>query len=167
MEVDMAVTINGGRWTDGHEGGVVVFLIGMRINRWRAVRSWWPVLNAMPAMLRELSADRSRGLLGFRGAIGPGGPVLVQYWRSVEDLLTYAHDSSAAHRPAWRAYNARARSAGDAVGIWHETYVVPPGAHETVYGSMPTTGLAAATSVRPVQERTATARERLVRQDVT
>ncbi|MGW6306404.1 DUF4188 domain-containing protein, partial [Streptomyces niveus] len=32
-----------GRMTAGAEGDVVVFLVGMRINNFRALRSWWPV----------------------------------------------------------------------------------------------------------------------------
>ena len=43
-----------GRWTHDHDGGVVVFLIGARINKPLAVRRWWPVISAMPRMLREL-----------------------------------------------------------------------------------------------------------------
>lgn len=156
-------TIRPGRVTDAHDDGLVVFLIGMRVNRWHAVRSWWPVLTAMPRMLRELSAERSSGLLGFRGALGPDGPMLVQYWRSADDLIRYAHDADGEHRPAWRAFNSRARQAAGAVGIWHETYVVPAGAHETVYAHMPPTGLAAATGAVPVGRRGDAAAQRLGR----
>ena len=48
------------------DGDVVVFLIGMRINRWRAVRQGWPVFTAMPKMLREQAADKNSGMLGYR-----------------------------------------------------------------------------------------------------
>ena len=34
--------------------GTVVSLIGMRVNRWRSVRAWFPVFTAMPRMLKEL-----------------------------------------------------------------------------------------------------------------
>lgn len=37
-----------GRMTAAAEGDMVVFLIGMRINRFRALRSWLPVTAAMP-----------------------------------------------------------------------------------------------------------------------
>jgi hypothetical protein len=43
--------------------GTVVFLIGMRINRWRSPRSWLPAFGAMPRMLRELSAPPELGFL--------------------------------------------------------------------------------------------------------
>ena len=45
--------------------------------------------------------------------------------------------------PAWQAFNRAVGSNGD-VGIWHETYVVRPGAYETVYNNMPPWGLGAA-----------------------
>ena len=35
------------------------------------------------------------------------------------------------------------KASGD-VGIWHETYLVPAGRYEAIYGSMPRIGLAAA-----------------------
>jgi hypothetical protein len=123
---------------------VVVFLIGMRVNRWHRVRAWWPVFTAMPRMLRELYADPGSGLLGHRMALGGDGPVLIQYWRDRESLMAYARDSSQEHRPAWRRFNASARSSAGAVGIWHETYEVAAGASESVYLDMPLRGLAAA-----------------------
>ena len=59
----------------------VVFVIGMRINRWRRIRSWWPVFTGMPRMLAELQA-RDAGLLGARsywsGRTLPGPPALAQ-----------------------------------------------------------------------------------------
>ncbi|HEX5511650.1 MAG TPA: DUF4188 domain-containing protein [Actinomycetales bacterium] len=150
-----------GRVTAAHDDDVVVFLIGMRVNRWSAVRAWWPVFKAMPAMLKELSQNPSAGFLGARGALGPNGPLLVQYWRSLDQLLAYAHDHQALHRPAWRDFNRRARESRGAVGIWHETFAVPRGAHESVYVDMPPSGLAAATAAVPVRARTNDARSRL------
>jgi hypothetical protein len=112
------------RMTHDHDGDLVVFLIGMRINKpWRP-DLWLPVFNAMPKMLAELSRDPDSGLLGYRLAVGAGGPLLIQYWNSHEKLYHYASDRSAAHRPAWAAFNRRVRQAPGAVGIWHETYVV-------------------------------------------
>lgn len=150
-----------GRTTDGHEGEVVVFLIGMRVNRWRAAREWVPVARAMGPMLRELSSDPTSGFLGYQMAVASRGPLLVQYWRSTEHLLDYALSAHGAHRPAWRAFNERARAGSGAVGIWHETYAVPAGAHESVYAWMPATGLARASGQVPVERRGHTARERL------
>jgi len=47
------------------------------------------------------------------------------------------------HKRAWRSWNQRIRDT-DAVGIWHETYRVHAGEHESVYVNLPAFGLAAA-----------------------
>lgn len=138
-----------GRWTHQHDGDVVVFLIGMRVNQWWRLRQWWPVFVAMPRMLRELYDDPGSGLLGHRLLIGAGGPVVVQYWSDAERLVAYARAADRKHRPAWQRFNAGARTADGAVGIWHETYVVPAGSHESIYVATPVAGLAAATASVP------------------
>ncbi|WP_422125626.1 monooxygenase family protein [Streptomyces caatingaensis] len=53
------------------------------------------------------------------------------------------------------------RSSGGAVGIWHETYVVPAGAYESVYVDMPPAGLAEVRGVEPVGRRGERAAQRL------
>jgi len=124
------------------EEDTVVFLIGMRINRWRKIRSWWPTLVAMPRMLREL-ASLDAGLLAARTFWSGRMFIVVQYWRSPEELGAYARDSQLRHAPAWGAFNKRAAGTGD-IGMFHETYVVKPDAIESLYGNMPPFGLAAA-----------------------
>jgi hypothetical protein len=134
-----------GRWRATIEGDFVVFLIGMRVNHPLRVRKWWPVFVAMPRMLRELEADPDSGLLGWRQLFaGPLSPVLVQYWRSFEHLERFARDPERAHLPAWRRFARVVGYEGDDAGIWHETYRVRAGEHETIYGNMPRVGLAAA-----------------------
>ena len=147
------------RMTHEYDGELVVFLIGMRINKpWRP-DLWLPVFLAMPKMLAELSKDKDSGLLGYRLSIGSGGPFVVQYWNSIEKLYAYASDRNATHRPAWAAFNRRARKGPGTVGIWHETYLVDRA--ESIYFGMPAFGLAAATSSVRVARRGETARERL------
>jgi hypothetical protein len=158
------------RVTHGHEGEIAVFLIGMRFTKpWR-VDAWLPVFLAMPTMLRELyiakvAAARGEGEdLGFldaRTLLGGRGVTLIQYWRSADDIYRYATSPEHAHRPAWQAFNAKVRKAKGAVGIWHETYAVPAGGHESIYHGVPTMGLARATSVVPVARRGESARERI------
>src|SRR6478609_4450275 len=151
--------INAGRFTHRHSGDLVVFLIGMRINSpWRP-DVWLPVFFAMPRMLTELFKEPGSGLLGFRFALGAGGPVMVQYWDSLDKLYAYASAPESEHRPAWTAFNRQARKAPGAVGIWHETFLVERA--ETIYAGMPVSGLAAATSAVPVARRGETATERL------
>ncbi|MGI5340271.1 DUF4188 domain-containing protein [Streptomyces sp. CA-181903] len=151
-----------GRVTAAAEGDAVVFLIGMRINRWRSVRHWVPLLGMMRRMVTELDRDPDAGLLGYRLlTAGPREYMAVQYWESREKLLAYAVDGQRLHRPAWAAFNRRARNAAGRVGIWHETYVVPPGSYETIYSGMPAYGLGAAHGVEPVARRGERAAERL------
>ena len=46
------------------DGPFVVFLIGMRINKFWKVWKWLPVFFAMPRMLRELEQRPESGFLG-------------------------------------------------------------------------------------------------------
>ncbi|MDT7743351.1 MAG: hypothetical protein QOE59_2429 [Actinomycetota bacterium] len=126
------------------EGDFVVFLIGTHVNRWRDVRAWLPVFRAMPRMLRELAQHPELGMLKAHSGWMFGGPAVVQYWRSYEHLEAYARNAAAEHLPAWRAFNRAARTHGDSVGIFHETYRVSAGQWETIYGAMPEIGLLAA-----------------------
>jgi hypothetical protein len=135
------------RMTAQIDGEVVVFLIGMRINRAWKIHQWLPVALAMPRMLRELQADPDSGLLGFESWFG-NPTISMQYWRSFEHLERYAKDAARLHRPAWAAFNRAVASNGD-VGIWHETYRVRPGDFECVYNNMPPFGLARATRQIP------------------
>ncbi len=63
-----------GRFTAQTDQPFVVFLIGMRINRLRAVSKWLPVVQAMPPMLRELYTHPEKGFLGAQ---------LTVFWRGV------------------------------------------------------------------------------------
>lgn len=156
----MGAAINEGRWTAEHEGDLVVFIIGAKVrNPIRAMKAL-PVLGRMRRMLGELASDPRSGLLGYQRHGGPFG-VIVQYWRSFEDLERYARDPEHTHAGAWRDWYRLGHSDNRSVGIWHETYRVRPGEFEAVYGNMPSIGLGKATSVRPVGRATADARARL------
>lgn len=135
--------------TDSLGGEVVVFLIGMRINKPWKVRAWWPVFIAMPKMLAYLEQHPEKGLLGYHQAFLPS-PLIVQYWRSFDDLARFARDRDDPHLEPWRQFNRRVGASGD-VGIWHETYRVSTADIEVIYGNMPPHGLAAATAVVPIQ----------------
>lgn len=150
-----------GRMTAAHDGPVVVFIIGMRVNRLFAIRRWLPVFRAMGAMLKDLSGDAASGFLGAEFAFKSWrAPVLIQYWRSFEQLHAYAHDPARDHRPAWRAFNQAAGGDGS-VGIYHETYIVAPGGYETVYANMPPIGLGAVGGVMPATGKRNAAKDRL------
>lgn len=138
----------------------VVFMIGMRVNRLRAVRQWLPVAQAMGPMMRELTSRPEKGLLGSETLIGWRMIVQVMYWRSFEHLEAFARSADDPHLPAWQRFNhLYAKSA--AVGIFHETYLVEPGKVECVYNNMPAFGLAKATKIVPASGRRETARRRM------
>ncbi len=142
-----------GRYTADVEGDFVVFLIGMRINKPWKLRKWLPIFGAMPTMLRYLSEHPEKGLLGFRSYALPS-PLVVQYWRSFEDLDRFARNPDDPHLEPWRRYVREVGRSGD-VGIWHETFKVAPGQYEAVYTNMPVSGLAEATRHVPVTGRSA------------
>lgn len=140
-----------GRMTHRHEGKLVVFHIGLEINRWWRPDLWMPAFFAMPRMLRELSTDKDSAFLGYQLLFGSGGPFVVQYWSSIEKLYAYASAPSQEHRPAWAAFNKAARKAPGAVGVWHETFLVERA--ESVYVSTKIMGLAKATESIEVSTR--------------
>ncbi|WP_402466119.1 DUF4188 domain-containing protein [Isoptericola aurantiacus] len=148
--------------THDHDGEIAVFLIGARINRLWRPDAWGPAFAAMGPMLAELYRDPDSGFLGARTLLGLRGPTVVQYWRSVEDIYAYAGDDARRHRPAWVDFYRRAKRVPGAVGVWHETFRVAAGGHESLYVDVPgALGLAAATGVVPAHRRGRTARERL------
>ncbi|MEU9210367.1 DUF4188 domain-containing protein [Streptomyces sp. NPDC048415] len=153
-----------GRTTAAAEGDAVVLLIGMRINHFWAVHQWVPVLLAMPRMIRELSRDRSRGLLGhLLLTASPRTYYVVQYWESKEKLYAYAAAPDMFHHKVWAVINRKERAGKvrQHVGIWHEAYITPKGSYETIYADMPPFGLAKATGVLRVEERGRRAADRL------
>lgn len=140
-------------------GEFVVFLIGMRVNRIWKIHKWLPVMAAMPKMIKELMATKDSGLLSYEMWFGRT-TIMLQYWESKEKLLAYAVDKNAEHLPAWKAFNQRIGTSGD-VGIWHETYVVAPGAYENIYVNMPEFGLGKAGELHSASGKRFGARDRL------
>ncbi len=139
----------------------MVFLIGMRFNKPWKIHKWLPVLLAMPRMLRELGQKPELGFLGHHLWLGRTTMVL-QYWRSLDQLYAYAKNRDAAHLPAWAAFNRAIGKSGD-VGVWHETYRTREGDYETIYVNMPSFGLAKATSAVSVSGRRESAAGRIAR----
>jgi hypothetical protein len=147
------------RLTATMDGDFVVFLIGMRINKPFMIHKWLPVAAAMPQMIRELEQNPELGFihaeLWFSRTV-----IMVQYWRSMAQLIAYAKNREARHLPAWHAFNKTVGSGGS-VGIWHETYAVSPGCYENVYVNMPRFGLGRAGSLQPATAGRQSAEARL------
>lgn len=151
--------IRAGRWTAQFDEPYVVFIIGMRINRLWKVHRWLPIMLAMTRMLRELYPRPELGFLGGQSWFGRT-VVLIQYWRSFEDLEHYAKARELQHLPAWAAFNRAIGDKGD-VGVYHETYRIQPGQYENVFVNMPPTLMSAVAPVTPATGRKSAARGRM------
>jgi hypothetical protein len=112
----------------------------------------------MPKMIKELYSNKELGLLHHEMWFGRT-VILIQYWRSKEQLLAYAKNKDAQHLPAWKAFNKSIGSSGD-VGIWHETYQATNGTYENIYVNMPAFGLGKAGILEPVGKARETAQQR-------
>jgi hypothetical protein len=154
----MSKTIND-RMFAKMEGDFVVFLIGMRINSFWKINKWFPVIMAMPRMLKELMHKPESGMISMHNWFGRT-TILVQYWKSFEHLEAYAKDKSGEHYPAWREFNQKIRKSG-AVGVWHETYKVTAGNYENIYVNMPAFGLGKAGKLLPAYGKFENAKERI------
>ena len=150
--------INKGRMTAITDEGIVVFLIGMRINNFFAFSNWVPVFMAMGRMLPELYKNLQLGFKSYQMWFSRT-LILVQYWESAEKLLEYSKATDSEHLPAWKAFNKAARSSS-AVGIWHETYVVPAGGVENMYVNMPTFGFGKVVELVPATGQRNAAKDR-------
>jgi hypothetical protein len=149
-----------GRYTVQMEGEFVVFLIGMRINNFFALRSWMQVITAMPPMIAELKRNPELGMLHTQFILYWRGIGVLQYWKSFDHLHAYAHARDAKHLPAWAEFNKRIGNNGS-VGIWHETYTVGTGQYESIYANMPQFGLGAAGEHLTATGRLQSARSRI------
>jgi len=148
-----------GRFTTENEEDIVVFIIGMRVNNRLAVHKWFPVFQAMPGMIKELYTNKEDlGFLSMESYFGLRTTVMIQYWRSLDDLLAYAKFEK--HLTAWKNFNQKV-GANRAVGIYHETYQVKKGNYESFYGNMPYYGLGKALKHIPVATKHESARKRL------
>jgi hypothetical protein len=152
-------SVANGRFTAQIDGDFVVFVIGMRINKIHRIDQWIRPFTAMPRMLKELAAHPELGMLGASSSLSGRTITMIQYWRSFDQLEAFAKDPDNPHLPAWREFNKRVGGNGN-VGIFHETYRVGAGQHESIYANMPVMGLAAAGTSVPLGSKS-TARGRI------
>jgi Monooxygenase af470-like len=154
----MTSSISPDRLTVSPDQSFVVFLIGARLNKWWLLPIVFGVSRAMGRMLGELRDDPASGLLSFESYTGRTS-LMVQYWRSYDDLQRYARSKDKTHLPAWRRW--LADWGRGAMGIWHETYVIEPGRYEAIYHHMPEFGLGRAIRRVPADGPLATGPRRL------
>ncbi len=148
-----------GRMTTQLNQEFVVFLIGMHINKFWSFGQWWPVAMSMPRMIQELVKNPASGFLGSEQWFGRT-TMMVQYWESFEKLEAYARNPNAQHYPNWVRFNKLVRASG-AVGVWHETYQIAPGKHESIYVNMPPFGLGKVSKSTTVTDHLDQARNRM------
>ncbi|PSR54376.1 DUF4188 domain-containing protein [Adhaeribacter arboris] len=153
------MSIINGRMTTRLDREFVVFLIGMRINKFWSIGQWLPVAMSMPRMIQELVKNPASGFLGSEQWFGRT-TIMVQYWESFEKLEAYARNPKAEHYPNWIKFNKQVRASG-AVGVWHETYQIAPGKHESIYVNMPPFGLGKVSKSMPVTDYLDEARNRM------
>lgn len=156
----MSTQIFPGRYTTRPNQDFVVFLIGMRINKPLAIRKWLPVAQAMPRMVQTLVTHPEKGFLSAENFFSWPTTLMLSYWESFEALEHFARNPSDPHLDAWKQFH-KAVGADGSVGIWHETYLIRAGEHESVYGNMPRFGLAQAFEHLPITTGIQTARQRL------
>ena len=155
----MTKKIYTGRYTIDNSEDIVVFIIGMRINKRLAIHKWLPVFTAMPGMIRELYMNKEDlGFLSMESYFGLKTTAMIQYWRSTEDLVAYAKHEK--HMAAWKRFNQKVGN-NDAVGIYHETYQINKGNYESIYANMPQYGLGKTLMPIPITEDRITASKRL------
>lgn len=148
-----------GRYTVDNTEDIVVFIIGMRVNKRFAIHKWLPVFSAMPGMIKELYMNKEElGFLSMESYFGLRTTAMIQYWRSTEELLTYAKNEK--HLKAWKNFNQKVNN-NDAVGIYHETFLIKKGNYESIYANMPHYGLGKALNHIPVSVELNSARKRL------
>src|SRR5699024_9250634 len=108
---------------------------------------------------KELHTHKEElGFLSMENFFGLRTTVMIQYWRSMDDLLAYTRGKK--HLTAWRDFN---RKDGDnkAVGIYHESYQVKRKNYESVLANMPLHGLSKALRQTPITNDLNEAKKRL------
>jgi hypothetical protein len=136
------MNIRPGRYRAELPHDFAVFLIGARINKLWAIHRWLPFMGFMPRMLSSLLSKPESGLLHVETMFYWRGIMVLQYWRSKEDIWKFASNPNEVHLDAWKSF-AKKFGKSEAIGIWHETYEVKQGTYENVYGNMPPFGLGA------------------------
>jgi hypothetical protein len=132
------------------DGEFVVYINGMRLNKLRAIHKYLIAGRKLAAMFDRLEADPDSGFLGYEPAIrGLRSDAAIQYWRSLEDLRTFAQNSDDLHMPAWKWVNESIRK-GE-IGFWAELYVIDDENYETFYRDVPPIGLGQIADLVPME----------------
>ncbi|MFC3885554.1 DUF4188 domain-containing protein [Bacillus songklensis] len=154
----MSTKIHNGAFTAETEDGFVVFIIGVRLNKIRALFKWLSAIKAMMPMLKELYQNPELGFLQEQTVIGWRTVTTIQYWRTYEQLETYSKGNI--HSEALKNFYKKIGKSGS-VGLYHETYKVEK--DESLYINMPVYGLAKAFSHIRINNKLNTSKKRMER----
>jgi hypothetical protein len=121
------------------DGSVCVFMIGARVNHPLGIFA--PGFKKLADYFEEMTRDVEKhadehDFLGSQHWISDGQRetsneiMAVMYFKTLEGLHKYAHGPL--HREGWNWWNQNLAKHGH-IGIWHEVFVAPKGAWETIY----------------------------------
>ncbi|CZT25679.1 uncharacterized protein RCC_11348 [Ramularia collo-cygni] len=130
---------------------ITVFLIGARTNH--PLGAFGPGFKELGGYFEQMSKDLDRhadefGFLGMTSWLNASArhtsaeTQSVCYFRNVEGLQAFAHGEY--HRKGWEWWNKTLKD-HPYMSIFHETYDVPAGSWETIYGNSHPSGLATTT----------------------
>lgn len=135
-----------GRWVADPPAGTALVLFGLRVNRWKRVWSWVPLVRSLGRMIDEATkASDESGLLWATSWRDGRTFTVMSYWRDFDAAMRWSQDSRFHHAGVWRRYNrGRVGDSGD-IGLWHEVIAIDPERLHTIYRDVESRGLAAAT----------------------
>ncbi len=134
--------------------------LGLQVRKWTALSYASRLGKAIDRSAEEAIASGAGLLRSERFAHSWRHFGVLQYWRSFGDLEQWSH--RAPHSEWWREATDRVRTKGD-FGIYHEVFLVPPSAVESIYVNCDPVGILTFGEVgEPVGPMT-TSRDRLGR----
>ena len=153
--------LNKSRMTADIEGEFLVFVIELQIHKWWKYRKWYPAVQGMTDMLKELMEKPEYGLLHFEYWFAFRRQLFLMYWRSYEHMHDWSLNKKATHIHGWKVLNQIMKDDPDMIGFWHESYIVQPYQYESFYRNVPSVGLGKAGQLNPLQGRMTTGAARL------
>lgn len=149
------IAIMKGRRTARTDEEFVVFIMGMRINRWWMIHCWRPVILAMTGMTHEFVQQPKRGWLGSKAWFERAVAIIQHLW-PFDAPATYTKAQDRSHVPTLAGFNRKIGNDGT-IGICNETYRIAPGWCGNVFANMPAFLLGNCTTLKQAKGEFATA----------
>ena len=129
----------------------VLFALGMRVHHYGNPLRLMRLYRLIPQVFDE--AKRSPGYLAGTYRFSMREPLIIQYWRSMEDLQAYAHQG--AHAAIWKHFHQEVMASAQ-VGLWHEAFQIRVAEQHSNYVNMPLTGMALFTPTESIKQQQST-----------